>query len=394
MRNQRRYSGMPTRSALSRTILLVSARSDHGGGPRHVLDLLRAFNGQHFEFFVAAPQQEPYGPKFKSFAIEMVDIPVSKFSTTAFWKIWELVQREKIDVVHSHGSEAGLYSRPLRVVAKIAKFLFDRLKWLIADLPEIHVPKVVHTFHGVRREKTSLGRISLALDQALSFTDFTPVFASQSERNDAWKYGCARESQEGAVIENAIDFTRFIGRNRLAFKNDSQESATRKLTRVGTFLRPDHSKGPDRFLNFVRDNRTLAHFSCVGITKDELGAYGEVPAWLEVHGRMDEPAPWLQDLDVYVSMARTEGLPLGVLEAMASGCLCVLTEIPAHRDFKMTKSALLFDPSKPETLAREIDFLKNDSALRDTLLKNARLLIHSRHSLDVFKEKLTVIYET
>lgn len=384
---------MPTRSALSRTVLLITARSDHGGGPRHVLDLLKAFNGQHFEFFVAAPQQEPYGPKFKAMAIEMVDIPISKFSPTSFWKIWELVQREKIDVIHSHGSEAGLYSRPLRVFAKIAKVICARLNWLIADLPEIHVPKVVHTFHGVHREKTPLGRIRLAIDQALAFTDFTPVFTSQSERNSAWKYGFARETREGFVIENAIDFTRFIGRNRLAFKNDSQDGATRKLTRVGTFLKPDHAKGPDRFLNFVRDNRTLAHFSCVGITKDELGTYGEVPAWLDVHGRVDEPAPWLQDLDVYVSMARTEGLPLGVLEAMASGCLCVLSEIPAHRDFKMTKSALIYDPNKPETLAREIDLLKNDSALRDTLLKNARVLIHSRHSLDVFKEKLSGIYE-
>lgn len=132
----------------------------------------------------------------------------------------------------------------------------------------------------------------------------------------------------------------------------------------------------------------------MGISKDELGAYGEVPAWLEVLGKVDEPAVWLQDLDVYISMARTEELPLGVLEAMASGCLCVLSEIPAHRDFKMTKSALIYDPAKPETLAREVDLLKNDSALRDVLLKNSRHLIHTRHSLDLFKEKLTGLYST
>ncbi len=383
---------MPTRSALSRTVLLITARSDHGGGPRHILDLLRAFQGQHFEFFIAAPDQEPYGPKFKSLAIETVEIPHRGFSLRGFLKIWDLVQRESIDVVHSHGRGAGLYSRPLGLLTKVAKFFCDNMTWLIKDLPEIHVPKIVHTFHGIHREKTPVGRMKLAIDQILAFFDFTPVFVSQSERGDAWKYGCARETREGFVIENAIDFTRFVGRNRLAFKNDSSENATRKLTKIGTFLRPDPAKGPDRFLNFVRENRTLGHFSCVGITKDELGAFGEVPAWLEVHGRIDEPAAWLQDLDVYVSMARNEGLPLGVLEAMASGCLCVLSEIPAHRDFKMTKSALLYDPSKPETLAREIDFLKNDSALRDTLLKNARILIHSRHSLSSFQEKLSAIY--
>jgi glycosyltransferase involved in cell wall biosynthesis len=383
---------MPTRSALSRTVLLITARADHGGGPRHVLDLLKEFQGSHFEFFIAAPDQEPYGPKFKALTNETVTIPPRAFSFKAFLKIWELVQREKIDIVHSHGRGAGLYSRPLGLLMRLARFTCQKLTWLIQDLPEIHVPEIVHTFHGIHREKTPIGRLKLAIDQLLSYIDFTPIFVSQSERGDAWKYHCARESQEGPVIENAIDFTRFVGRNRLAFKSDSKDSATRKLIKIGTFLRPDPTKGPDRFLNFVRDNRNLGHFSCVGITKDELGTFGEVPAWLDVLGRIDEPASWLQDLDVYVSTARNEGLPLGVLEAMASGCLCVLSEIPAHRDFKMTKSALLYDPSKPETLAREIEFLKNDSALRDTLLKNARILIHSRHSLDVFKEKLAGVY--
>lgn len=357
------------------------------------MDLLTAFQGHHFEFFVAAPSEEPYGPKYQAKAIEFVEIPAQRFSIKAFFKIWELVQRESIDIVHSHGRIAGLYSRPLKVAAQMTRFFSRNFRWLIRDLPEIQVPKVVHTFHGVQRQKTPMGRLRLQLDKALSLIEFTPIFTSLSERNEAWKYGVARESQEGAVIENAIDFTRFVGRNRLAFKSDAQDGAPRKLTKIGTFLRPDHSKGVDRFLNFVRDNRTLGHFSCVGITKDELGQFGEVPTWLEVHGRVDEPAAWLQDLDVYVSTARSEGLPLGVLEAMASGCLCVLSEIPAHRDFKMTKSALIYDPVKPETLAREIEFLKNDSALRDTLLKNARLLIHSRHSLSVFQEKLTGVYE-
>lgn len=375
---------MPTRSALDKTVLLISARADHGGGPRHVLDLLKAFEGKHFSFFIAAPNQEPYWPKFKGLTNETIEIPPRSFSVLAFIKIWRLVQKEKIDIVHSHGRGAGLYSRLLAVATAIASRLSS----------DIHRTKVVHTFHGIHREKSLAGRLKLAIDQLLSFTEFTSIFVSQSERNDAWKYGCARESQDGVVIENAIDIARFIGRNRIAFSIDAKDGNTRKQIKIGTFLRSDLAKGPDRFLNFIRDHRTLGQFSCVGITEEELKKFGEVPAWLEVHGKINEPASWLQDLDIYVSTARNEGLPLGVLEAMASGCICVLSEIPAHRDFKMTKSALLYDPAKPETLAKEIELLKNDDALRATLLKNARVLIHSRHSLDVFKEKLAVVYST
>lgn len=38
--------------------------------------------------------------------------------------------------------------------------------------------------------------------------------------------------------------------------------------------------------------------------------------------------------DVYISASRTEGCPNTLIEALCSGCICLLSDIPPHREFK------------------------------------------------------------
>lgn len=361
-----------------RRVLLITARADNGGGPRHILDLLQAMKGSGVEFSIASPNQAPYAERFRPLTRSFVEIPARRFSLRSFLALAKFAKINEIDVIHSHGRGAGLYSRLLGLALR------TQMK---------RAPRVIHTFHGIHREKSVMGRVKLWLDRILALTPFTAVFVSQNEKREAFEYGCAIEGRECHVVDNAVDLSRFIGRDRLAFDEEAQKSGLR----FGAFLRADPAKGPDRFLRLVRELRSTdlgkSFWKCAGVTRDELKAFGEIPAWLECSGLLKEPADWLQSLDVFVSTARNEGLPLGVLEAMAAGCFCILSDIPAHRDFKVAKAALLFDPSDPTSFVNEVSYLRNDSALRETLQRNARQLIRSRHSLDVFREKLERVYQ-
>lgn len=49
-------------------------------------------------------------------------------------------------------------------------------------------------------------------------------------------------------------------------------------------------------------------------------------------GRVEDVRQWLHAADVFISSSLSEGLPNGVMEAMACGLPCVLSDIPPHRE--------------------------------------------------------------
>ena len=64
--------------------------------------------------------------------------------------------------------------------------------------------------------------------------------------------------------------------------------------------------------------------------------------------------------DVFVSASRGEGLPVAVLEAMASGCPVILSDIPPHREVAGDAAFVpLIDPDDAEGFARELRRLRS-----------------------------------
>ncbi len=351
-------------------VLLITARADHGGGPRHMLDLLKSLSGRGIEFYIGSPNQEPYASQFRSLTKNFVEIPVRSFSPIAFLRLLRNVRSAAIDVVHSHGRGAGIYSRLLGIFTGA---------------------RVLHTFHGVHREPTLPGRFKLLVDQLLAYFPFRPIYVSENESREALEFHCVRKGNVGYIIENAVDSSRFSGRT-------AQPLSSKNQIRIGAFLRDDQVKGPDLFLRLVNEvgeklgDTAYLSWSCAGITREELARHGRVPAFLEIVGKIPEPASWLKSLDVFTSTARNEGLPLGVLEAMSSGCLCVLSDIAAHRTFSNSGVALLFKTDDPLTLTDAISKLVESQNLQISLASQAHALIASKHSLHTFAEKLEHAY--
>tara|TARA_Y100000389_G_scaffold201982_1_gene246098 strand:- start:1027 stop:1494 length:468 start_codon:yes stop_codon:yes gene_type:complete len=90
---------------------------------------------------------------------------------------------------------------------------------------------------------------------------------------------------------------------------------------------------------------------------------------------------------VYVLCSIYEGNPKTLLEAMASGCAVIGTDVPGIRSIiSHKKNGLLVDNS-PSSLKESILKILSDNKLRDTLSENAIEYIKDNNSLENAKTK-------
>lgn len=89
-------------------------------------------------------------------------------------------------------------------------------------------------------------------------------------------------------------------------------------------------------------------------------------------GYVENAASLLSNADIYVNASVWEGLPMSLLEAMRSSLPIIATNIEGNSGIiAHEKTGLLVDPKNPEALARAIEKLIKDPALRKELGKSA-----------------------
>jgi glycosyltransferase involved in cell wall biosynthesis len=148
------------------------------------------------------------------------------------------------------------------------------------------------------------------------------------------------------------------------FSQNSFVLRPRRPIRIGYVGRLLKSKGVDRLIETTvkldRCQLTLIGDADFG-NSDAIGS-----KWLEQQiaisdgklqhlGFVADVRAALHDVDIVVSMSTREGLPFGILDAIDSGCLAVLSPVPGHRSFEGLEGVIFTDPDKlHEVLQRVI----------------------------------------
>lgn len=96
---------------------------------------------------------------------------------------------------------------------------------------------------------------------------------------------------------------------------------------------------------------------------------------------------------IYVLPSKAEGLPLSMLEAMASGCAIIATKVPGIVDVvEHGSTGLLVEPDNVKQLAQALEQLLSDPNLRRRLSTNAREVVIREYSWDRVAEKTIKVY--
>lgn len=361
-------------------IMMITLRTDLGGGPKHLLDLIRALNSnektQKNEYFLAAPIEEPFGPSLKNEFKNHFLLPHRSFNLKAFIQLVYFLKKYKIDIIHSHGRGAGLYSRLL--------FL---LGW-----------KVVHTFHGIHQSQSLLGKIKLGLDKLLTpFCNYY-ILCSLDEKNSAQKENLLGHVP-WEIILNGINIGIFSpARNSQSSTTSDNNSPTSQIEfssqrplRMGVMARSDYQKGLDLLfsncLELKKRNFPFV-FYIAGSSKEEVKVPEALTHNIQFLGPLKNPQDFFDKIDIYVSHSRWEGLPLSVLETMDAQIPCLLSEVVGHFYFIENKSALGFKNDSFSDFYEKIQNLTSNKDLSKSLVNNAIQLLMKNHD----QEKVPLLF--
>jgi glycosyltransferase involved in cell wall biosynthesis len=333
-------------------VLLVTGRADHGGGPEHILQLVEAF-GPGVEVSVAAPADGVYVPRYKQRLGEgrLLAVPERRVSMAAVSMLVREIRRRGIDVVHSHGTAAGLLARPAARLAGVP---------------------CVHTFHGVSRDHSPRSRLLQGLERLLGRWTAHAVAVSEGERERVVALGLCDPSRLSTVCNGIAPVTGPLPPPK------PQEGRLR----VVSFLRANEQKNPELAFEVVRQAAAAGlvlevKFYGEGVPQLAAALGDDVtrlpsPSTLHVNPPTDEPLAALAAADVYLSTSRWEGLPFALLEAAAVGTVVVATDVVGNRDVvKHEASGLLVPDGAADEAVRALQRLAADPGLYATLREGA-----------------------
>jgi glycosyltransferase involved in cell wall biosynthesis len=351
-------------------ILIVTCRSDHGGGPKHISMLLETLHGK-FDFFIAAPSSGHYVDLFKKWTNNTIDLPHRQFSLFAFIRLCRFARTNGIDIVHSHGRGAGYYSRLLRLF-----------------LSGINV---IHTHHGFYFQRlTGMKRIILVgLEKVVSIFTDAYIFVSQSEMNSAAQVGMLYE-HKSYLISNGVHIVPLEERN-----------PSPKLKHLIAVTRLEPEKGNYILIRIVAElslkrNDFVLHIVGDGPERYSLESIAtelNVKNYIEFLGYRNDVHFLLPDSDVLVSSSLGEAQGIAVIEAMVKGVPVVISKVLGHIDIvEPGKTGFLFEIDSPKEAAKMIDLLLTDNKLWRKIRLNAYEQAKEKFSADRMTRETEALY--
>ena len=360
------------------TVAHVLSSFGMGGQERMALELAtwQKRRGHRVLAVSLAPGAEgPLGQLFRAAGVETSTVPKhAGVDASLPVRLATLLGTEGADVVHTHNPHAMIYGAPAAGLARA---------------------KSVHTKHGMNPDQTRrlwLRRTAATLVDA--YVAVTPLLAKvAAERAEC-------DPSRIHVVSNGIDVARFKPDPEARARVRAELGIPQSSWLVGTVGRLAPEKDQALLIRAMApllDERRQLVIVGDGPEREALErARSETWRSEFVHliGARSDVAPYLAAMDAFVLSSRTEGLPLVLLEAMATGVPVVSTAVGGIPDLIQSgENGYLVPAENERELMRELVALANQPTAGLKLGQAGRESVLRRYSLAQMAERYEGIYE-
>lgn len=353
-----------------------------GGGESHLLSLVENLDKEVFEPIVLSFTDGPMIDRLKGMNIPVHIIPTLKpFDFTKWKQVKQLLKKENIELVHAHGTRAN-----------------SNVLWAARSLG---IP-VIYTVHGwsFHPDQNPLVRnIRIMGEKYLTTKTDLNISVSSSNQQSGKQY---IPSFNSIVINNGIDLKKFNpgqpAKNIRAELNIPADkilvlfiarftSHKQPLALIEAFAKAQQ-QNPDLFLLMVGD----------GDQKEEaiqLIANLKMQDHIRLESFRQDVPDVLSAADIFVLPSLWEGLPIGLLEALAMGKAVIASNVDGTSEIiKDGKNGILVETSSlVSNLTKELVQLSKDKMKREGFSKEAIATITERYNAENMTREIERVYK-
>ncbi len=357
-------------------ILHLITELEPAGAENLLVNIVRNLDKRKFHLVVGYI----YGQGTLASEIKLVGVKVVDFSRKGKidpWliiRLFLLIRKEKIEIVHTHLVHASIAGR---IAAKLAG-----VKTIVTTRHYAYEQKEKSLIYWLERKTAQFNRFTIAISQAVK--DYLV-------RNENY------DDQKVTVIYNAVDL------NVIDSNTIPKISANHDGYLIASVGRLHPQKGYETLLKsmppvvreftsvkliIIGDGIQRKHLEglCfdLGITEQVTFLGRKTP--IEVIG-------FLKNIDLFVLASNWEGFGLALIEAMALSKPVVATKVEGICEIvEDGKTGFLVPPAQPQTLSYRIIQLLKDKPLSKNMGIKARKKIETKFSMKTMINKLDLLY--
>lgn len=358
--------------------ILHTIRQGHiGGGETHVQELVKHINKEKYKSYVLTFGEGDMHDKLHDLGVPSFIIPTSRpFDFRVRKQVLELSKEIQPDLIHAHGARACSNS------------FFISKKLGIPLIYTVHGWTFRDSMNSVRRwfrknsEKYLSGKANLVINVSLS--DFiigkeilglnnsmeivngvdAKIFNGKGDHNQKFKFGFLRNDFVVCMIarmteqKDPLTFIRAMDHLR----NDQQIKAL--IVGDGELL---------------TDAKVLAH----KLRLDDKIVFT---------GFRNDVNDILSWSDAYCLPSLWEGMPIGILEAMSSGCAVIGTNVTGTKEVINEETGIIVEPGDYHGIGRAISVLKKKPEFKSYLERNAAIHIKRHYTIRRMVKRISTQY--